>query len=1032
MPETLMIKDFAAGWCPSDDAVNGRPNGLLQMDNIELDTNGALALIGGTSVKYTGYSANAHTLFSRYFGSNRIDYSALADGSVWRNGSSIITGGDSTNAAFSTAFNFALICSGSQRYKDSGSGSSVKLGVTPPTIAPSPNQLGFLSGDAPLASWGTLLSNFILPLGTYSIITSSNYGSGHARPATIQYLQVTADGTTGEAVVQSTGLSVSDMTTFTGNSGDIGTSTDNDYIPFFGYITNPYGCSLQIDVLLVSPNAYGDQVSDYYSYIVNDISTLNFDPITGVFSVNIQRSQFIRQGSTANLGWATTYGYRITFKGAPSQVINLLGNSPNPLVGSYMYIFGGSNALFGVYQFAQVNVNNTGSYLALSPMGPSTQALTFDGTEFRFQVQAPSDAQVNEVWIFAQSTGGSNDQGISSQLNAWYRVARLTTSPFTSSYWTTQGDNTTLALDITFNTNLISIADISGGVTDKIYDIIGPIEGRWFYFTTNFMYPSDINNPDLVDASLAVRTCGSSTELIMWARAISSSVVLVGTSCNIYLLTGTFNTLADGTIDVYYQGLGSQQFPPITYDAVAYGGVVYYLANDGWRMCTATSFGTTYSSQNNQLIVAPNTDRLYRNETCYGYTPPNLKIQPGSARFPVTIARNKLWCFITGTNRCEVYDFVRTYWRTFNYNLGDVGAVTQTQDGQVIALYNSDHKLREIGILTSKLIDGSTRQSFNILLTYKDNGKPRQRKDTYTFKSRCYTGSSGSFVPSIYDELDNEVNFSSISSTTETTEQYSDLSQGYNSATNPLPKSYKIYLSGTASDLLIEDISIDYDARPVPLSYLKVQPSNFGVVSKKRIRTWPLVIDTRGQNVSWIPSVDNTAQPTVTINSSFKQTVYYFFKTDVFGIDYGYTLYDASGLMEVWEGPPPVIEQQLPVPRQFWQIGPQEFQRLGKVIQIGLRTLAYGTSISFTLYFQDSSIWTGESFTTVNGVEDTYYIDIPKGVNGRIMRVELGPTSFNFHPYYMKFKIAPSGGQENTELQWVTIPNQGMGMLGGI
>jgi hypothetical protein len=1036
MPETLFVKDFSAGWIPSDDSVNGRPNGLLQMDNLELDTNGALALIGGTTVKQSGFSATAHTLYSRYFGATRHDYSALTDGSIWRDNVEIINSGDTTNAAFSTAFDFVLACTGSKRYKDSGSGSPVALGVVAPTVAPVFNPNGFLT-DAPYAQIGTLLTNTVTPVGTSSVVTSANYPSTHARPASIQYLQLTADGTSGFGVVQTyavSGVGPFDLTTFTGSSGDRGTSTDNDYIPLYGYITSPWGCSLQIDILLIAGDSAGDQVSDYYSYSIADLSTLNFDPVTGVFSTNILRSQFTRMGSSSNAGWANVYGFRLTFQGAPSQVINLLGNVPNPAVASTFLIFGGSNAQFGVYQFAQVNVNNTGSYNALSTLGPATQALVLDGIEARFQVQAPTDPQVNEVWIFAQSTGGSNDQGLTSQLNAWYRVARLVTGPFTSSYYITQGDLFTLALDITFNTNLISIADIAGGVTTKIFDIVGPIEGRWFYFTSNFMYPSDINDPDLVDASLAVRTAGTVGERLMWARAISASVVLVGTTCNVYLLTGTFTTLPDGSIDVYYQPLGVTQFPPITYDAVSSGGSVYYLANDGWRMCVATSFGTTYSSQNNQLIVAPNTDRLYRNETCYGYTPPNLKIEPGTVRFPVTIARNKLWCFITGTGRCEVYDFGRAYWRTFNYSLGDVGAVTNTQDGQTLAFYNVDLKLREIGVLSSKLIDGATQQFFKLLLTYKDNGKPRQRKDTYTLKTRCYTniptlpntGPNG-IVVHITDEQANTIGAAYLNSSVNTSEQYIDLSQLYASQLiqYQVPKTYQIGMSGTVPDLLIEDISIDYDARPIPVSFLLFQPSNLGSPTKKRIRTWPLVIDTRGNTVVWTPNVDNVNQPSVNIVTNYKSTQYYFFNTDVFGIDYGATLYDAFGLMEVWETPPPTIEQQLPVPRQFWQVGPQEFQRLGKVVQIGLRVLAYGTSIPFNILFSDTSVWSGEAFNCSNGIEDTYYIDVPKGVNGRIMRVVLGPCNFNFHPYYMKFKVAPSGGQENTELQWVTVPVQG-------
>lgn len=1018
MPENLFINNYAAGWCPSDDIVNGRPNALLQMDNVELDVNGSITLTGGTSVKESGYSANAHTLYSKFLSGARHDYAACADGSIYRDNTQLYaSGGDGSNAAFGTAFNFTLICSGNKRVKDSGSGTPVSLGVQTPTVAPL-NYGGILPN--PFAEVGSMINGDIVTVsGSSSVITSTTYGSGHARPASIRYLQGTVDVTTGQYVVQSyndPGFPFNLNVLVGGINGD-GNATDIDYIPFYGYIVNPFGVSFQFDVLLTAGNSAGDQVLDYYSYKIDDLSTLQFDANTGVFVINMQRSDFVRVGSAAGAGWNSVNGFRITVKGVSGQIINLLGNTPNPAIGDTVNMLGGSNAMFGVYQFAQVNVNNTGSYLALSGLGPATVAIIMDGSQYSVLAQTPTDPQVTEVWIMARSTGAANDLGQASQLNAWYQVLVIPIATVGSPNLVSQGDSFTLALDITFNTNLISIA--STGITDKIYDLIGPIEGRWYYFTTNFMYPSDINNPDLVDTSLAVRTCGSASELFMWARAISASVVLVGTSIDIYLLTGTFTTLPDGSVDIYYQKLGVTQHPPITYDAVADSGVVYYLSNDGWRTTVATSFGSTYSSQNNSLIVAPNTDRLYRGESCYGYIAPNLKISPGSVRFPVTINRNKLWCFITGTSRCEVYDFQRQYWRTVNYGLGDATAAVNTQDGQTLVFYGLDKKLREIGILSSKLIDGATRQSFNISFTYKDNGKPRQRKDTYTLKSRCFTG-TGSISAVITDENNNVVNVSgSLISATGVTEQYLDLSQQYQVI---LPKSYQIKLTGSASDLTVEDISIDYDPRPVPLSFVKIQPSNFGIPSKKRIRTWPVVIDTRGQNVLCTPSVDNINQTITTFNSSYKETEYYFFVTDVFGVDYGMTLYDPSGLMEIWEIGTPDIVQQLPIPRRFDQIGPQEFERYGKLVQIELRVLPIGgTSIPFIIYFSDSSVWNGV-FTVVDGVEDSYYLDVPKGTSGRILRVVLGPTGFNFHRYYMKFRVGQQSGQANTELMWITIP----------
>ena len=531
---------------------------------------------------------------------------------------------------------------------------------------------------------------------------------------------------------------------------------------------------MQFDVLLVPGDSAGDIVSDYYTYTVPDISKqANFNSVTGAFTIRMRRGDFQRVGGGVQ-GWNTTYGCRITFVGAPLLGLNVWGSAfAQPII-----MQGGSQAQFGSYQYVQVNVNNTGSYIAKSIAGPPSSVITINGNCALVTPRNPTldDSQCNEAWIYRRSVDGDGNLG------QWYRVLVFTAAGGWAAQYDTMSDQAALELDITINPNLVSIQTI----TDKIFDLLGPIQGRWFYFTTNFMYPSDINDPDLVNPSIAVRTCGSNSEMHMWARNVSASVVVVGTTVDCYLLTGTFSTFPDGTIDVYYQSLGVK-FPPIRYDASIYGGAIYYLGTDGWRVVTPTSFGTTYSNQNNQLIVAPNLDRLYKGETCYGYVPPVYPTSPGAARFPVCIAKNKLWCFIHGTNRGEVYDFVRQYWRPYNYSIGDASACCSTQDNKVLAFY-PDMKMREIDYASSKLIDGTTNQQFNMMFPYKDNNIPRQRKDTYTLKSRCYTN-TGSILVDITNEQGvtitaNHTLHSPSVSPSQSTECFVDLATQFEAAGN--------------------------------------------------------------------------------------------------------------------------------------------------------------------------------------------------------------------------------------------------------
>src|SRR5206468_3855591 len=106
--QQLTFKDFGAGWCPSDDAINGRKNALLKMDGVTLDDNGSLILGQGTTKVQGPYAANAHTLFVKQMCGERRVYVGLEDGSVWRNSTNLVaTGAGSTErAAFGVYGNF--------------------------------------------------------------------------------------------------------------------------------------------------------------------------------------------------------------------------------------------------------------------------------------------------------------------------------------------------------------------------------------------------------------------------------------------------------------------------------------------------------------------------------------------------------------------------------------------------------------------------------------------------------------------------------------------------------------------------------------------------------------------------------------------------------------------------------------------------------------------------------------------------------------------------------------------------------------
>jgi len=1075
---SIVINDFSAGWTPGDDPIKGRRNGLLRMDNLELDSNGALTLAGGASVKQSGFPAAAHTLYSRSVNGTRHDYSLLANGAGYRDNTSLwASGGDTSHGAFGTAFDFTLIFSGNKRFKDNGS-ALVNFGVVAPTAAPT-------------FDTRTAVYTSALPLGS-ATFTPAAYSSSFATP----YLTLgTTPTDVGISVVQSNGIGGAPFNWLLMSDGSAG--IDDDYLEVFPVFnpTNLIGFQaeqLQIDIMLDSPSAPGVQVSNYYTYTIQSDGT-------GVNDWRrIRRADFNKVGPGLK-DWSTVYGFRITYISATgfSNSLNVAG------VADSLKFKGGVHAQNGTYTYYQMNVNNTGSYLAKSELSAPTATqiqLSNETAHIFYQNPSAVDTQVNEVWIFRQ--GGLLDKP--------YRVKVIPSASWSgSSIADPLSDAEALELNIWFDFNLRSWQNIAT-INDNLFDIVGPVNGRWYYFTQAFMYPSDLNDPDLFNVSLGVRTCGNSSELFMWARQVSAETILVGTSMNVYALSGTFASFPDGSVDIFYRPLHCQ-YPPLTCDAVAWGGSVYYLANDGWRLISPGG--------ENPSLVSPNLDRLYKGEDVSGYPHPNLKIVPRSARFPIVIAKNKIWCFITGVSspRVEVYDFIRQYWRAVTYYVySDFSAATATQDGQVLVFFGADHKLREIDIQTSKLLDGTFKQAPVLLPMIFDGGYPRQRKDSSTLKIRY--SSTDPINAVVTTENSALVAVGPYPAHAPVTDVAFDISQ---LATLEIGKTYQVRLGAGAviGNLTIEDMEITYDLRPEQRTFIRVQSNNYGTTARKRLSTIPFQLDSLGHDVivtSILDGVTNRAdtfnanrkasfnlefvggatlpiakdyeytiyspnlfeffgfeEPRIveiypqqalsitlpvtnfgnankkrirvrpfvlsapspvsiihtplvdgvaTASSIFsvgteKKTYFHFFKTDVFGVDYG-GYFTASSEFEVGEILPPEIVQILPIAKQFDQVGPEEFFRYGKIKMIELRVLAYGTSIPFTIYFNDNTNYTG-TFTTVNGKESTYFIMLPKGTSGNIVRVELGPTNFDFHRFYTRLQVTRSG--KDTELEWINL-----------
>ena len=974
MPQSIIWSQFQAGWIPSDDPIKGRKNGLLQMDNVELDQNGALQLCGGVHDTGIAYDKSHPPIRmnNRVVGGSARTYAVCTDGTVHRDGTVISlspqtvsaatldanavltvpntigytigitialtgftdvgwngsytllgitansltvqldsraltytgagtptvspSGVTASRGAFSSAFDSELICVNQAKLKDDGT-NTVNLGIATPTTA-------ITFGGTPITLNNTPALGTVSGAGTGAghIYVSDGYGPPGCFVPQCDW----AVGTIGTvpAIDMIDILPICGIQSYNLPNQPVDWSvfpdgtpfSDSDYmdITLSGWTTNEFK-TMYLDFLLSAPTigTYGPTggtwtggypVADYYRATINysdlTVTTVGGGVQTG--TVRIYRSNFVRVGSGTQT-WSTVYGWHIiqwpdsTPPGGSPLHIQICGPGDATYPGGFAFFMDTATTTTGApngyYEYAQQNGNQSSSYLALSELGPksTTVQVSLAWINYIFQDPTQLDPQINVVYIYRRNSTDPDVGTNTGLLDQWYRVATITKTP---TGWITQqqdkmGDQAALTLDQTINLNLVSVANIIAQ-PDPILEIIGPIEGRWFYFTKNFMYPSDINDPDLFDASLGIRTAGSS-ETFYWARMVSAAMVLVGTSNDIYLLTGTFRTLPDYTVDVYYQGLGCK-FPPVGVAADVYSSVVFYLSSDGWRSYNAAGNNTWMVSGSqlmpygtNPLWVSPNIDCLYRGVSPTGYS----AVDYSSPYNKITIAKNKMWCSVVGLDgktRIDVYDFIRQYWRPYKPTVKVITDITTMVNGGILgAIWDTgvSCELYELDY------DGTADAALTVSIQFmtEDGGVPKQRKDSENLKIRFLGTTTGTTGLSILKDANNLVILTPVASNAAMTELAVDISTSIG-----ICKLYQLTITGAYTAFRLLDAEILFDLRPQQTSYLRILSTNYNASAPKRVYTVPFVADLMGNTITGTPIVDGVAQTPTTFTGTGKLT----------------------------------------------------------------------------------------------------------------------------------------------------------------
>ena len=684
-----------------------------------------------------------------------------------------------------------------------------------------------------------------------------------------------------------------------------------------------------------------------------------------------------------------------------------------------------SGDLTGSYEYCQINVLKDGGYQAKSPRNTiATQVLSSQSA--KVTPSATGESQTTEAWIFRR--GG--------KLPRFYRVKVVAVADIAVEFTDNQSDSDTLLDGYVLNENAVAIN--SATITEAVVEVVGLIFGRFVYFTPTAVHFSEINSPDSIDPTQSISHSGDDSELFLWARQVGEGSILVATSKDLYLLTGTFITQPDGTLDIALRPLGVEA-KPLSRDAAVYNGTVVYMSTYGWRAVDQTGISNS--------LVIPATDILYRGQNTGGSTPDYYgvpSVTHNVFRYAVAVAEERMWCRVptlevaspyATKHRFEVFDLAKKYWH--NRHIPDVGGAEgipeilhSTEEDFIVGVIKegSSYYLYYLDHFEGKTLDQSgtpVKQTVGLKTIFFDMGNPRNRKDSTMLILGVNTGNDALTVAAFKDGDQS----TSIALGTVTSNGWAIKLININSAVGKY-NNLQIHLSGQVADFRLSFISTEFDPYPNQVFRYIVKAYGFGEFGprKKRLRVWPIVVDTLGQNITATPNADGSNLTAQTLNANGKLTSLINVKTDAFGVDYGLVL-SSTNPFEVWEIGQPDIVQILPVAKRFDQVGPLELARYGLIKTLEVRVIAFsGTTIPYTIYVDDTSEDTG-NLTVVSGKEKVASITIPQRTtaneDGSVIRVELGPTAFDFHRIYARVLASKSGNTSN--LKWIILDNELVG-----
>ena len=1061
----LTKTNWPGGWNPSEDAINGDPNSFLRMDNLVIDKLGVLGLVDGQK-KIATLSDSVGAIFSRTI--NGIEYFWVGTGSgfvrydqSWGAPVDLSTTpgagpiGTQGLSAIGDAFGATLGNNGAFRVKDSGpSLGALPLGILTPADQNGNGPTGYVDPQQPAT---VLPATYFIIQGTPSTIpeptgfavapdlsnssdvivavpqflldSTSIGGFGAASNINNDIIQLPFSVDSPQQAIAQAYLSLL-QTQLAAAELELQANPGSAYytgliLNFQGLIATAQGAvnTLLLDLsnivqvtmyFLLNGHPDDQQTwSDYYTYTWT--GNPPFSPGSQSTTLTASRGDFTRVGTQQQLDWTKVISVAIDVTDDITSPICIFG--PVSIIG------GRTGQVNGTYNYAQVSVNNNGVYLAKSPISPlAINAQSQTGLDNNFTVINGSvtlfvlgnDPQANEYWFyrlassppfpFDPTTGLPTNE---STVTGWQFVGKATGGA--GQFVDTLSDEEVLQLNIdkSLQPNIflqsLVFNDINGLQT-TLYAMEGLYEGRMLYMDTTSVYLSDYLNPDAIDPRFTLKASGDATEINLWIKKLTNGVLILGTTKDLYEITGTLTVAPDGTIDAQIIAIG-EAHPPISMDVCNDNGGLYYVSASGLRV-TAGSNSLELSPMLRHLfitqIVDPNSPPAF-GPSRHGLAPVATYI--GTAqRYCIVASHQKLYFIVPMQDNSRHIIWYDTVTKTFGFRDNQNPTFLATgASGEVLVCYANI-----LHLMDYKAGYGYDTAGFSFLLrtVFDANNQPRNRKDLFTLKLVLDTGGSSVGVSLQKDGVgvteSDEPNYISLGTVSAT-----GLQTVYLPLNNPaltLGKRFSLQINDTAgvTTFKLYEYTIEYEPRPEQLDYMRILPTNLGTICRKRWTAFAIVIDTLGNPITFTPFLDNTAWLiSSTVSTGTRLTYIFYFVTEAIATDIGGIL--QGGVFEFYGiALEECVSEKLPTPVVFLVIPANNYGTPNRKRHTSYKyqILTRGQSVTFTPIIDGVAYHTSVVNTITKRTVEHFFLQSEGDVTGIDIGGTLlspGQTPFEFY-----------------------------------